>query len=221
MKNGRGTRSQGGQRRRDFIVKTAGGVLATGAFAAFPIGLRAAETVNIGALYPLTGPLAQAGQRCINAAKLAAQMVNDAGGIKSLGGAKLNLIVSDVLSDTAITQIETERLIKYYKPSAIHGCFASTLTLIASDVAERAEVPLVTGSSSDKLNEYRPYTFTPFARASQFAPAQLQMCKLVSDKPKVAIVFESTPYGDSDQKIQKLLFPVLLSYVFMKWKTHC
>ena len=64
-------------------------------------------------------------------------------------------------------------------------------------MAERAKVPLITGSSSDQLNKGRHYTFTPFARASQFAQAQLQMSKLVSDKPKVAVIFENTAFGTS------------------------
>jgi branched-chain amino acid transport system substrate-binding protein len=186
-----------GQLRRDFLIKTGGGALAAGALTAFPRISRAAETVNIGALYPVTGSLAQIGQGCVNAAKLATQMVNDAGGIKSLGGAKLNLIISDVQSDTTVTRTETDRLITSNKLSAIHGCFASALTLIASEVAERAKVPLLTGSSSDQLNKGRTYTFTPFARASQFALAQLRMSRLVSDKPKVAVVFENTAFGTS------------------------
>jgi branched-chain amino acid transport system substrate-binding protein len=184
------------QGRREFLVK-AGGALAAGAFTAIPTIGRAAETVNIGALYPVTGSLAQIGLGCVNAAKLATAMVNDAGGIKSLGGAKLNLIVSDIQSDTTVTRTETDRLITGNKLSAIHGCFASALTLIASEVAERAKMPLLTGSSSDQLNKGRTHTFTPFARASQFALAQLRMSRLVSDKPKVAVVFENTAFGTS------------------------
>jgi branched-chain amino acid transport system substrate-binding protein len=183
-------------RRRDFLIKTAGGAVAA-AFGAVPLRGFAAEPVNIGALYPVTGSMAQIGQGCVNAAKLAAEMVNDAGGIKSLGGAKLNLVISDVQSDTTVTRTETDRLISGNKLSAIHGCFASALTLIASEVAERAKVPLLTGSSTDQLNKGRHYTFTPFARASQFAQAQLQMSKLVSDKPKVAVIFENTAFGTS------------------------
>jgi branched-chain amino acid transport system substrate-binding protein len=124
-------------------------------------------------------------------------MVNDAGGIKSLGGAKLNLIISDIQSDTTVTRTETDRVINGSKVSAIHGCYASALTLIASEVAERAKVPLITGSSSDQLNVNRRYTFTPFARASQFAQAQLQMARLVNEKPKVAVIFENTAFGTS------------------------
>src|SRR5271156_880945 len=181
--------------RRDFLKASAGAA----ALATFGIARKAfaAEPVNIGGLYPVTGSFAQIGQGCVNAAKLAVQMVNDAGGIKSLGGAPLNLIVSDVQSDTTVTRTETDRLINGYKLSAIHGCFASALTLIASEVAERAKVPLITGSSSDQLNKDRHYTFTPFARASQFAQAQLQMSKLLSERPKVAVIFENTAFGTS------------------------
>ena len=167
----------------------------------------AADPVNIGALYPTTGSMAQIGVGCVAAAKLAVEMVNDAGGIKSLGGAKLNLIISDVQSDTTVTRTETDRLITGNKLSAIHGCYASALTLIASEVAERAKVPLITGSSTDQLNKGRTYTFTPFARASQFAQAQLQMSKLVSDKPKVAVIFENTAFGTSTSNGLKELAP--------------
>ncbi|HEY4921855.1 MAG TPA: ABC transporter substrate-binding protein, partial [Xanthobacteraceae bacterium] len=79
----------GAQHRRAFLSKTAPAAIAAAAI--LPRSAFAAEPVNIGALYPTTGSFAQIGQGCVNAAKLAAQMVNDAGGIKSLGGAKLNL----------------------------------------------------------------------------------------------------------------------------------
>ena len=100
-------------------------------------------------------------------------------------------------SDTTVTRTETDRLISGNKLSAIHGCYASALTLIASEVAERAKVAIITGSSTDQLNKGRQYTFTPFARASQFAKAQLQMARLLSDKPKVAVMFENTAFGTS------------------------
>src|SRR6202049_3873699 len=123
MKKGRVRTPSKPLRRRDFLIKAAGGVIATTAFGAIPLRGWAADPVNIGALYPVTGSMAQIGQGCVNAAKLAAEMVNSAGGIKSLGGAKLNLIVSDIQSDTTVTRTETDRLISGNKLSAIHGCY--------------------------------------------------------------------------------------------------
>jgi branched-chain amino acid transport system substrate-binding protein len=207
MKRSNGLALSKRQSRREFLLKTGGGALAATAFGAIPLKGWAADPVNIGGLYPSTGSMAQIGQGCVAAAKLAVEMVNDAGGIKSLGGAKLNLIVSDVQSDTTVTRTETDRLISSNKLSAIHGCFASALTLIASEVAERAKVPIITGSSTDQLNKGRTYTFTPFARASQFAKAQLQMAKLVSDKPKVAVIFENTAFGTSTSNGLRELAP--------------
>jgi len=192
--------------RRKFL-KSAGGAIAAGVASAVPLRGYAAEPVNIGALYPTTGSMAQIGVGCVAAAKLAVEMINEAGGIKSLGGAKLNLVISDVQSDTTVTRTETDRLITSNKLSAIHGCFASALTLIASEVCERAKVPIITGSSSDQLNKGRTYTFTPFARASQFAKAQLQMSKLVSEQPKVAVIFENTAFGTATSNGLKELAP--------------
>src|SRR5689334_13973689 len=192
--------------RRRFLAK-AGGTAAAAAFGPWVLRGWAADPINIGGLYPTTGSMAQIGVGCVAAAKLAVEMINDAGGIKSLGGAKLNLITSDVQSDTTVTRTETDRLITSNKLSAIHGCFASALTLIASEVCERAKVPIITGSSSDQLNKGRTYTFTPFARASQFAKAQLQMSKLVSDSPKVAVIFENTAFGTATSNGLKELAP--------------
>jgi branched-chain amino acid transport system substrate-binding protein len=207
MKRSKALVSSKRQSRRRFFLKAAGGALAAGSLGPYVLRSWAADPVNIGALYPSTGSMAQIGQGCVAAAKLAVDMVNQAGGIKSLGGARLNLIISDVQSDTTVTRTETERLISGNKLSAIHGCYASALTLIASEVAERAKVPIITGSSTDQLNKGRHYTFTPFARASQFARAQLQMAKLVGDKPKVAVIFENTAFGTATSNGLKELAP--------------
>ena len=195
------------RQRRDFLRKAAGSAVVAGALGPYVLRGWAADPVNIGGLYPSTGSMAQIGQACVVAAKLAVEMVNNAGGIKSLGGAKLNLILSDVQSDTTVTRTETDRLISGNKLSAVHGCYASALTLIASEVCERAKVPIITGSSTDQLNKGRTYTFTPFARASQFAKAQLQMAKLVSQNPKVAVVFENTAFGTATSNGLKELAP--------------
>ena len=191
---------------RRSALRAAGATIAVAGLGT-PAITRAADVVNIGALYPVTGSLAQIGEGCVTASKLAVEMVNSAGGIKSLGGAKLNLIISDIQSDTTVTRTETDRLINGNKISAVHGCFASALTLIASEVAERAKVPLLTGSSSDQLNKNHRFVFTPFARASQFALTQLQMSKLVTEKPKIAVIFENTAFGTSTSNGLRELAP--------------
>jgi branched-chain amino acid transport system substrate-binding protein len=73
VKNGRNLASQKRKGRREFRIKTG---IAAGAIAAFD------------GLNPVSGSLAQIGAGCVNAAKVAVGMINDAGGIKSLSGAK-------------------------------------------------------------------------------------------------------------------------------------
>ena len=119
------TRSNIVSKSRRKFLKNAGAAAAAVSFGAVPLRGWAADPINIGGLYPTTGSMAQIGVGCVAAAKLAVEMINNAGGIKSLGGAKLNLITSDVQSDTTVTRTETDRLITSNKLSAIHGCFAS------------------------------------------------------------------------------------------------
>src|SRR2546425_6682430 len=72
--------------RRMFLNTTA-----TGAALGFaPRALRAQPaTFKLGVIHPVTGPLAEPGQACRLGAQMAADAINAAGGIKSLGGVKL------------------------------------------------------------------------------------------------------------------------------------
>jgi len=78
--------------RRTFLKGAAAGAAVLG----FPLPLRAqAPIFKVGIVHPVTGPLAEPGQACRLGATMAAEAVNAAGGIKSMGGAKLELIFGD------------------------------------------------------------------------------------------------------------------------------
>lgn len=98
--------------------------------------------VKIGAIHPLTGGLAGAGSRMDNAAKMAVEEINAAGGIASLGGAPLELISADSTGAPDVGQAEAERLISD-GVSALIGTYQSSVTTNVSAVAEREGVPLV------------------------------------------------------------------------------
>ena len=57
--------------------------------------------INIGVVVPLSGANAQFGVNSRNGIELVADEINAAGGIKALGGAKLNLVVGDATSNPA------------------------------------------------------------------------------------------------------------------------
>ena len=69
------------------------------------------DEVRIGIVSPLTGPAAKFGQAQKNAMTMAAEDVNNAGGIKSLGGAKIKLFFGDTRGEADMGVTETERLI--------------------------------------------------------------------------------------------------------------
>src|SRR5206468_7858520 len=56
------------------------------------------KTFKIGAIHPVTGPLAEPGQACRLGAQLAVEAVNAAGGVKGKGGLQLELLVGDTQS---------------------------------------------------------------------------------------------------------------------------
>src|SRR5215471_15248580 len=95
--------------RRTFVkgAAVAAGVSALG----FPAVLRAqTPTVKVGVIHPVTGPLAEPGQACRAGAQMAAEEINAAGGIKALGGARLELVLGDTQSKPDVARPEAERL---------------------------------------------------------------------------------------------------------------
>src|ERR1700716_1631952 len=91
------------------FLKTAGAAAGATAFAGFPAVLRAqAPTFKIGVVHPVTGPLAEPGQACRLGAQMAADAINAAGGIKSLGGAKLELVLGDTQTKPDIGRMEAQ-----------------------------------------------------------------------------------------------------------------
>ncbi len=80
-----------GIRRRSFLV---GGSALAASFG-MPAILRAADEILVAGILPLTGPSAQFGQQSWTAMQFAVDLMNEAGGVKSMGGAKLTLAVFD------------------------------------------------------------------------------------------------------------------------------
>ena len=65
--------------------------------------------MKIGVLHPVTGALAYSGQQCRLGALLAIEDINQAGGIKSLGGAPLEAVLGDAQSRPEAGSAEVEK----------------------------------------------------------------------------------------------------------------
>ncbi len=118
--------------RRAFL----GGLAAASVgIAGAPTRLRAQpKTVKIGMVSPVTGPMADVGQDSRLGAQMAVEAVNAAGGIKSLGGARLELLTADSETKAEVARTEADRLITagaQIMTGAFHSAHVATISLLA------------------------------------------------------------------------------------------
>jgi len=181
---------------------TAGG---TAAFVLSPFimrrGFAQSATINIGVIQPLSGANAQSGVNCRNGIELVADEINAAGGIKALGGAKINLIVSDATSNPTIAPLVAQRLIAQNDLSAVLGAYVSSLTLPISEVTARADIPFLTMSTADEITgRGLESVFQVVAKGSVTGKAEIDHTLAIANAAgskieKIAIMYEDSAYG--------------------------
>jgi branched-chain amino acid transport system substrate-binding protein len=125
--------------RRNFLT-TAGAVVAVGAMPA--LGRTQAKEVKLGYILPVTGPLAFEAQLALNGLQLAVDEVNAAGGIKSLGGAKLVLLPGDTQQKVELGNSEAARLMDQ-GVSALIGPFSSLVAYSVRQLTEKNKTPFL------------------------------------------------------------------------------
>lgn len=90
-------RDAGLRSRRSFMA-AAGTALGTAALGVPGRLLAAPADINVGVILPLSGANAQFGINSRQGLELVADELNAAGGIKSLGGARIKLVIADATS---------------------------------------------------------------------------------------------------------------------------
>lgn len=126
-------------------------------------------TVNIGGVISLTGPQAEQGNFQRLGFELAVQEINDAGGIKALGGARLAARIVDAGSTAESAVAAYNRLKSLYSLSGCVGCYGSALALAVTEQCERDKIPFITIALADILTgRGYNYTFDTSPKASVF-----------------------------------------------------
>jgi len=182
------------------------------------------QTVKVGAIYPLSGNAASAGNYSKAAIELAVEIVNNdhpelkdlplaaGSGLPGLGGAKIDVVFADNQGTPAAGQNQALRLITEEKVVALIGAYQSGITVTTSAMAERHGVPFVNPESVAANLTERGFKWffraTPvagdFARAySDFLKEQKAAGQKVSS---IAIVNENTEYGNSVASVIRELF---------------
>lgn len=163
----------------------------------------AVPDVEIAVFESLSGVNVDMGTMSRDGTILAAEDVNGMGGIKALGGAKIKLVIADVTSTVSQGANVVKRTLETNKVSAIIGYGTSSMGLTCLPLSERAQIPVITGSVSDKLLEqgYK-YIFMNPPRASNMGGAQVKFLRYLKNQyklpiNKVGFAYENSAYGTS------------------------
>jgi branched-chain amino acid transport system substrate-binding protein len=200
--------------RRRFLATTALGAAAAAGSVVMPAVLRAqGKAVKIGLLHPVTGALSYSGQQGRIGATMAVEAINAAGGIKALGGAKLDPMLGDAESTPNGGTAEVEKM-NAAQVSCIVGGYASSICLAVSQAAARYDLPyIVDVGVADSIvtrglkNTFR---FGPgFGVIAKTALGNLTVINDAAGKPAktVIIVHEDSLFGSGLAKLLNAQLP--------------
>ena len=159
-----------------------------------------AKEVRVAMIAPMSGPWARQGELMKKGADMAIEDINRAGGIKSMGGARMRLLVVDAGDSAEKAKNAAQRLVAQETDVVgASGAWLSSFTLAVTEVTERAELPVLTLSYSDVITG-RGYKYvfqtspTGGAQAQGALPALLELARIATGKPlkTVGIVMDNT-----------------------------
>lgn len=169
------------------------------------------KIIKIGTLFPLTGPVATAGQRCQAAVETAVEVVNNkhpelqvplAEKEGLLDGYKIVLVNADTQGKPDVAKAESERLYNQEGVYAVIGCYNSSSTKPASAVAERMKKIFMCGcSSSAALTERNFNYFFRLAPTDKTESAEfVEVMKWINEAKQagvksVGFIYENTEFG--------------------------
>ena len=193
------------------------GLFSAAVISAALVGNAAAQskTVKIGGIFPMSGNAASIGVHVKQAFDVALDIINNPhpelgdfplaknGGLAGLGGAKVEIVYADNQGSPATGQNQALRLITEDKVVALTGAYQSGITLTASAIAEKYNIPFVNGESvAPNLTERGFKWFfrvtpiaTDFARVYYEFLNDMKAAGAKTDN--IAILHDNTEYGAS------------------------
>ncbi len=184
--------------RRNFVAGTA----AAATSLVFPLVARAQPApVKVGVLHPVTGWASYSGTQCRLGAMMAIEDINAAGGIKSLGGAKIEAVLGDAQSKPEVGVAEIERL-QADGVSAVVGAYASAICLATTQAAAKYDLPHVVdiGVADSIVERGLPNTFRfgpGYKTVADLAIENLNSLNTAAGKPikSALIIHEESLFG--------------------------
>lgn len=147
------------------------------------------DPIVIGAVYPMTGDLADSGKTMQQGIDMAIEEINEAGGID---GQQVEVIYGDSKGDSAAGMTEAERLITQENVDMLIGCYQSGVTVTVAQIAEQYGVPLITANATSDALTSNGYQY--FFR---LAPTNMMFVRDMVDFIKDANEKDSNVAGSS------------------------
>jgi branched-chain amino acid transport system substrate-binding protein len=194
--------------RRTFL-KYSAAVGATTAISGFPAVLRSQpKEIPIASIQPVTGVISDIGISMRRGNQMAVDDINTRGGIKSMGGAKLKLLLADTEAKEEVARSEAERVIKEGAVCLV-GPFLSGNAMTIATLCEQRGVPFVmdVAAADDITRKGFKFTFRVFCTTSKFADAMLfYMGEIMKEKNVSKIKGVVTNTGDLFGRVQGATF---------------
>jgi len=192
---------------RRTVLKGMGAAGAVGVLG-FPAILRAqVKEIKVGSIQPMTGPLAAIGKTTRQGNQLAVDHVNAAGGIKSMGGAKLTLMPGDTQYKPEVARAETERLMQE-GAHVLTGAFDSgTINAMIQAIKQSTKpIPFVIdiGAADQLTQQGVKYVFRSFVTTTTLGRKgieyMLELFKTSGVTPKRAVLLHVSDLFGQVQK---------------------
>ena len=179
---------------------------------AAPAETAAVDTVKIGMIWPLTGGSATIGQQHSDGAHDAIEYINAHGGIKSLGGAQVEIVEADSETQPDTGATAAERLITSEGVVMVTGCYNSA---VCKPVAERCntyETPFVSqgGVASAITESGWDWVVRVNNNATNDVQEMIKGIQVVADSINYdashityALIYENSDWGADNARIWK------------------
>jgi branched-chain amino acid transport system substrate-binding protein len=179
-----------------------GAVLAT---AGLIVPALAQKAIRVGVLQPLSGSQATYGRETQPVIEHLVKKINAAGGIKSMGGAKLELVVADTASQSAQAAREAIRLITQENVDVLIGALLTNDMLAATRAVEEGHMPTISIFAGGTKTRYAYSVGFPYDDGYAASMADfLAYLKKSSDVPVTRVTLAYANY-EGGQQINKYL----------------
>src|SRR5689334_8677267 len=160
------------------------------------------DTIKIGIITAMTGSQAAFGEAHQNGYQIAADEINRRGGVL---GKQIELDYYDDTSKPNQAVLGVSRLVDQNGRTLLIGSYSSEATKAIVPVVTQKQVPLIipTATADNVMQSQSPWVFRICAGSDTLARATLDFLKNNGDPKTIAIVYENTNFGQTNEEAMR------------------